>query len=625
LLTHVTQATQVAAARPAYAAGLRAAIATVAPLVVGSALGWPNAAWMGLAGFNVALGDKGGLLRTRLGAMLPAAFYGALAAAIGAMAGRHPASAVVVFALWAIGAGVARTYGAAATGTGILSLATLVVSMEQPVQLMNQSVWAFDAALVRGGAVVGGAAFAIVISLLLGRFRLYAPARLAVARVYRLLAALAAGDAVPPEELRETVGAARGTLTQLRRGLQGESPRGERLLVLLESGDRMAALLARAPSPDPELTTLLRTIADTVEHERFDGTLTNPAAGMLRETLDAALTALRELQEVEPLQQTRPGFQAAYVEPIRGLLTRDSAVLRHALRVAVAGGIAVAFTRAFHVDRGYWLTLTVVVVLQPYTSATVQRGLQRVAGTVAGAIVAALLLSVVHTPMQMMAVVFVGAALTVATLPVNYGLFSFVLTPTFVMLAEVHAIDRHLVWLRVDNTLIGALLAWLAAWLLWPASERGRVRDDLAAALHALAELARCTAECDDTQVNEARRAFTVALNNAGASVQRVLSDPRAESGAPEEAMMAVLIYARRCAAALTELAEAADRTRLFTLATHASAQANEAAKAVIEERAPVVPEETSLRAESERLLESLTALHSSVARLADDGRGLPD
>jgi hypothetical protein len=45
LRTHIAQATLVAAARPAYAAGLRAAIATVAPLL----LGWPGAAWMGLA------------------------------------------------------------------------------------------------------------------------------------------------------------------------------------------------------------------------------------------------------------------------------------------------------------------------------------------------------------------------------------------------------------------------------------------------------------------------------------------------------------------------------------------------------------------------------------------------
>jgi uncharacterized membrane protein YccC len=577
---HLVQATQVASARPAFGAGLRAAIATVSPLLIGSVLGWPNAAWMGLAGFSVALGDKGGLLRTRLEAMLPAAFFGALSAVAGAIAGQHPATAVALFAAWALAAGVARSYGAAATGTGILSLATLVVSTEQPVRTLEE-------ALHRGGAVLAGSAFAIAISLLLGRFRLYAPARRAVARVYRLLA-----ENAPREEIREAIAAARGTLTQLRRGLQGESARGEKLLVMLESGDRIASHLVEVH--DAQLALAMRAIADAVEGECAATALVNPATGAAGEALASAIAALREL-DAPRSERPHLDLRARFVAPIRAALTWDSAVLRHALRVATAGGAAAALTRALHIDRGYWLTLTVVVVLQPYTSATVQRGLQRVTGTIAGAVVAALLLSVVQTPVQMMAIVFAGTALTVALLPVNYGLFSFALTPTFVMLAEVHAIDRHLVWLRVDNTLIGALIAWLAAWLLWPAAEHGRVRDDLAAALRELAELTRCIAECDDRQIEEARRTTSVALTNADASVQRALSDA-GESRDAEEAMMAVFVYAHRYAAALP------------ASSPRAAPALNELADAIAAQRAPrleVIPN-----------MPELAALQAAVARV---------
>jgi uncharacterized membrane protein YccC len=209
------------------------------------------------------------------------------------------------------------------------------------------------------------------------------------------------------------------------------------------------------------------------------------------------------------------------------------------------------------------------------------------------------LLSVLHTPAQIMLVVFIGAALTVAVLPVNYGLFSFALTPTFVLLAEVHALDRHLVWLRVSNTLSGALLAWLAAWLLWPASERGRVRDDLVAMLYALAELTRCTAECDETLIAEARRAFFVALENAEASLQRVLSDAGRESTATEEAMMSVLIYARRYASDLN----------VANASRHASAFIAELATAVAQQRAP----------SGEQVPESIAGLQSAVTRLAQN------
>jgi uncharacterized membrane protein YccC len=582
--SHLVQATQVASARPAFGAGLRAAIATVSPLLIGSAFGWPNAAWMGLAGFSVALGDKGGLLRTRLEAMLPAAFFGALSATAGAIAGRHPVSAVALFAAWALAAGVARSYGAAATGTGILSMATLVVSTEQPARTLEE-------ALRRGGAVLAGSAFAIAISLLLGRFRLYAPARRAVARVYRLLAANA-----PRDEIREAIVIARGTLTQLRRGLQGESARGERLLVMLESADRIAS--QNVGMHDAELALTMRGIADSVEADRAATAPVNPAAGVIGEALASAIAAVRELHEARS-ERARLDLETRFVAPIRAALTWDSAVLRHALRVATAGGLAAALTRALHIDRGYWLTLTVVVVLQPYTSATVQRGLQRVTGTIAGAIVAALLLSVVQTPLQMMGVVFAGTALTVALLPVNYGLFSFALTPTFVMLAEVHAIDRHLVWLRVDNTLIGALIAWLAAWLLWPAAEQGRVRDDLAAALRELAELTRCIAQCDDRQIEEARRTTAVALTNADASVQRALSGA-GESRDAEEAMMAVLVYARRYAAALP------------APSSRASFALDELADAIAGRRAP--------RLEPIPDMPALAALQAAVVRVAEPG-----
>ncbi|HET7433663.1 MAG TPA: FUSC family protein [Thermoanaerobaculia bacterium] len=611
--THITQATQVANARPAYAAGLRAAVATVGPLLAGSALEWPNAAWMGLAGFNVALADKGGALRTRLGAMIPATFYGTLAVIAGALAGRHPLSAVIVIAIWAIGAGIARTYGAPATGTGVLSLATLVISMEQPAPTLL-------AALTRGRGVLAGAAFAIALSLLLGRFRLYAPARLAIARAYRALAAVARGESSAIAEARAAIAESRRTLTQLRRGLNGESPRGERLLVLLESSDRLATLLEREPAPRPDLAAILLAIADGIERERYSASLNTSSADPLHDPLVTALTALRELNDERDAERPRFDFRAAYIAPVRGVLTWHSAVLRHALRVAVAAGIASAITRALHVDRGYWLTLTVVVVLQPYTSATLQRGLQRIVGTIGGAVVAALLLSVVHTPLQMMAIVFVGAALTVALLPVNYGLFAFVLTPTFVMLAEVHALDRHLVWLRVSNTLFGAMLALLAAFVLWPASERGRLRDDVAAALRALAELARCTVECDDEQIAEARRDFAVALENANASLQRALSDHR--EGAAEEAAMTVLIYSRRFAAAFTRLAHAAarenDRLRLAALGRYAAAMLTELANAVAHERPPVIREEPPPHAvaEAERILEPLAAVAAAVRRV---------
>ncbi|MBV9476958.1 MAG: FUSC family protein [Acidobacteria bacterium] len=495
---------------------MRAAVATIGPLLVAQSLGSPQAIWLGLAGFNVALTDKGGPVPRRLAAMLPTTFFGVLAATVAAVAGQHLASAVIATALWALGAGLARTYGITATSAATVSLAMFVVSLGIPEPTLA-------GALTRGAATLLGSAGAIVLSLLVGPFRPYRPARMAVARVYR---ALAHGGDVEAA-LRD----ARVALARMRRGLQGESHRGERLLVLVESAERIA--------PDPALAPPLERIAELIENERTDPTLATDGP------LHDAVVAVNELNGRAP----RP--QLNLRAPIVSALTWESAVLRHAMRVAVVAALAVGLTSAMHIARGYWLTLTVIVVLQPYTSATLQRGLQRVAGTIAGGIFAAVLLSLVHSPLQMLVLVFIGAALTVAWLPVNYGLYSFVLTPTFVLLAEIHALDRHLVWLRIENTVFGALLALLGAWLLWPASERGRVRDDVTAALNALAEYARCVGSCDDAQVAESRHALLVALNNVEASVQRLLSDDRGEES---EAFMTITVYMRRLVKSLDGL-----------------------------------------------------------------------
>src|SRR6185295_2219073 len=65
----------------------------------------------------------------------------------------------------------------------------------------------------------------------------------------------------------------------------------------------------------------------------------------------------------------------------------------------------------------------------------------------------------------------------------NYGLYALFLTPTFVLLAEVHARDTHLVEIRIANTLLGAGLAVAGALLMWPSRESTRTGDRLADAL----------------------------------------------------------------------------------------------------------------------------------------------
>src|SRR4051812_8627294 len=85
----VRTAVSLARTRPAYAAGLRAAVATVVPLLVAEAFGTGGATWMSLGGFSVALADRGGPYRTRAETMAAVTACSAIAIALGTIAGGH--------------------------------------------------------------------------------------------------------------------------------------------------------------------------------------------------------------------------------------------------------------------------------------------------------------------------------------------------------------------------------------------------------------------------------------------------------------------------------------------------------------------------------------------------------
>ena len=76
----------VSTTRPAYAAGVRASIATVIPLAAGELLDRTGAGtWMSLGGFNGALSDRGGSYSSRAWTMTALLAAGALAAALGTL------------------------------------------------------------------------------------------------------------------------------------------------------------------------------------------------------------------------------------------------------------------------------------------------------------------------------------------------------------------------------------------------------------------------------------------------------------------------------------------------------------------------------------------------------------
>jgi uncharacterized membrane protein YccC len=255
-----------------------------------------------------------------------------------------------------------------------------------------------------------------------------------------------------------------------------------------------------------EYTTVVAANADALESGRTP-------------TIPPALAVLTIVDDTPPVMET-----------LRASLALDSLTMRHALRVAIVTAVAVLVTRLLHLPRGYWVTITVLIILQPYSGATLLKALQRVLGTVAGALLTVTLVDVVHDTRGLLVAVFILATVCVAFLRVNYLIYSVFLTPTFVLLAEMSAGDWHLAGLRALDTLIGGALGLGGAWLLWPTPERDRFPELAAQALRAAAAHLRLVAsvwnQTDDESsvaLAAARREASLAATNAEASFERMV------------------------------------------------------------------------------------------------------
>jgi uncharacterized membrane protein YccC len=286
-------------------------------------------------------------------------------------------------------------------------------------------------------------------------------------------------------------------------------------------------------------------------------------------------------------------------------------------------------------NHGYWVTLTAVVILQPYVGATRQKALQRVVGTIIGGAVAAGLSALFGGSGIVIILIFAFTSLCVAFLPVNYGAYSIFGTPAFVLLAESSIGDWHLAGVRIVNTIVGGALALLGSRLLWPVDEWNRLPEYAAAAVRADAAFLRQAVDVVRRggvrtfgALRDVRRSIALSAANAEDSFQRLLGD---HSGPSEqlEPIMACLVYTRRFAAATAGLALAGEidssteRTELDQFVVVVGAVMDDLAEAIAHSRAPATL--PASLADIRTMTASPSPLHARMRRVARQAKLLHD
>jgi uncharacterized membrane protein YccC len=278
----------------------------------------------------------------------------------------------------------------------------------------------------------------------------------------------------------------------------------------------------------------------------------------LAETVDHAARAGSRLRRVPDLTALSPRSLTAWVDFTPQL---DSVLVRHAIRMALLTMAAVAVYKYFDIERGYWIALTILVVLQPDYGATRKRAGQRILGTLAGAIVASGLLWIKLPAAVLLSLATLTAFCFAYLVRKNYRVAVFFVTIMLVLITEsAMPVTIRLPLMRLGATLAGGTVALLAALFLWPSWERRRFPALLATALRANGTYLQAVAAqliAGRALVGEAvlaKRAAETANAEAGASLEKMLAEPSGQHANVAQAG-ALTAYAQRLTRAITLLA----------------------------------------------------------------------
>ncbi|MFD8391761.1 FUSC family protein [Streptomyces sp. NPDC059680] len=524
------------------AAMARAAVAMALPLAVGLATGHPAyGALASMGALSGVIGDTADAYRMRILNIAVPQLFGAVGVTLGTLVYGHGWYAVAAVTGIALLSGMISTIGAVASVSGLLLLLNCVIGAGLP---LPRPWWLAPALMTGGGLLV------LLLALLSWPFRSGVPERAAVAAAYRSVATLLA---VSGTDRTEEYDEARRSVTQSlnqsydlilarRARHHGRSRELTRLLAQLNAVIPVveaapAAHLAARPLP-ARIPEAVRHLAQAVETGRTGPTpLDLPVP--TTETARAVDHALRHTAEVVTAPDVDPrGIDDRLGRPaalgIRTARAARSVVLsanswRYGLRLAVCIGIAQALVSLIPVPRSYWVALTITFVLKPDFGSVFSRALLRALGTVAGLLIAAVVLAEVPLGWWDVLVMLLLAPLIPALTPRGYGYQTAAITPVILLLSDIlNHQGTALLLPRLTDSLLGCAIALTAGYLLWPESWRTRVGDRLA---DAVADTARYVetafgADGDPAARARMRRRLYRDLSVIRTEFQRALTEP---------------------------------------------------------------------------------------------------
>ena len=209
-------------------------------------------------------------------------------------------------------------------------------------------------------------------------------------------------------------------------------------------------------------------------------------------------------------------------------------VVRHALRLSVAVPLSLLIASWLSMPRPYWVPFAVVTILKPDYGSLLRRGIGRVAGTLVGASLAAVLITSLH-PSEVLTVVLAALAAWAAytTWRANFAVgIGFVTALILIVLSTSLRDAAGTAFDRALDVAVGGAIA-LLSYLLWPPPPRAGVDETLASLFQALATYVALvgtlvtSADPPLAVVSDSARSTRLAWASADAAVGRATLEPK--------------------------------------------------------------------------------------------------
>ncbi|MCM4169596.1 hypothetical protein DHD08_18095 [Arenibacter sp. H213] len=217
-------------------------------------------------------------------------------------------------------------------------------------------------------------------------------------------------------------------------------------------------------------------------------------------------------------------------------LSIKSPIFRHSLRLTTAIILAYISGTALGIINTYWILLTLIVIMRPYYGLTKERSINRIIGTLAGAVIATIIILLTQNPVVYGVLAAISLTIAFSLIQQSYRSAAAFITINVIFVYSLITPNAfEVIQYRVLDTVLGAVLAVVANYLFWPSWEAMNLDKFLTSSIRANAKyLIAIRHLYHNKQTTELdykipRKEAFLSVSNLNAAFQRMTQDPKSK------------------------------------------------------------------------------------------------